>query len=134
VLPTPEVDVDGLPKLTLGIALNQEEMEDFIIGMKQPSWFFGIVVPMVICAWGIWRGLIMQDTYLPGATGHFGAAGHWVTGAAAIWAGLAEIGAAVTLHAGLFWFPMKQHRNKALIFGLAALAAAMFCALMAAIS
>ena len=134
LLPEPEVDADGLPKLTPGIALNQEEMEDSLIGLKQPSWFFGVAIPIALCVWAIWRGLIMQDTYLPGATGHFGAEGHWVTGTAAIWAGIAEICAAVTLHVGFFWFPMKQHRKTAIIFGVVSLAAFIFCGLMAALS
>ena len=98
---------------------------------KKPSWFFGMVLPVLLVAAAIWFGFIQQNTLVP----HLRRVprGSWAAqGPAAVWAGIADITLAVTLHAGCFWARIRRFRVYACVLvgvGVAAFLTSTFVAM-----
>ena len=106
------------------VKASQAEVEAYLdrkAGIPQsPSVFLGIVVPLACVAWGVWFGFIEQDILAGGTLKH---AGHFVTGQAALWGGVAMIAMAGCIHAAFFWYPRPAFRDKAIVVGVLALLA-----------
>lgn len=100
---------------------------------KPPSWFAGIVIPLLIIIGAIWYGFIQQDIYMPGGS-RPGSPGLWLTGRAAVWGGVSTICGAAVLHAALFWARIPRFRTAAFWGALAGFVGFLVAALMAALA
>jgi hypothetical protein len=115
----------------------QEEREAYVdakAGLdKSPSWFAGVVIPLLLIIHAIWCGFILQDIYMPGGS-RPGSPGLWLTGQAAVWGGLSTICGAAVLHAWLFWARIARFRTAAIWSALAGIVGFLVAALMAALA
>jgi len=137
-LPSPKFDEQGRPLLAPGRPMSRDEMDVYLspsLNMSAAmSFLFGVLLPMAIAAWAVWRGLVMRDIYMPGASRHAVTAGWWLKGDAAVWAGAGTLCLAAMSHALFFWAPKKKYRWAAVIAVAACLVGFFFLSFMASIS
>jgi len=135
ILPMPEQDDAGFPRLTYGRALSPDELDAYLYAPadlgRLASWCLGIILPIVLALWGSWRGFVLRDIYIPGASAHAVGRGWWATGTAAAWGGVSALCIAVMFHVAFFWARKKRHRAAAVIAFLILLAVFFFVTFMA---
>ena len=97
---------------------------------REPSWVFGVGLPLVVLIGAVYFGFVKQDMLVPFLSAGRLSRGSWaVQGTAAVWAGVSSIGLAATLHGLFFWAPRPRFRSYAYV--VAALGALLFLGAMA---
>ena len=100
---------------------------------KPPSWFAGIVIPLLIMIGAIWYGFIQQDIHFSWGS-RPGSPGEWLTGQAAVWGGVDAICVAAVLHASMFWARIPRFRTAAFWGALAGIVGFLVAGLMVALA
>jgi len=77
---------------------------------KRPSWFLGILIPLIIVGFAVWFGFIKQDIVIGGSV-RSGSPAFDARGPAAIWGGVSTIAIALGIHAGYFWGRIRRFRT-----------------------
>jgi DNA-directed RNA polymerase subunit RPC12/RpoP len=98
----PDAKSDGARKETLLDPLGAEG--------KRPSWFLGILIPLIIVGFAVWFGFVKQDIFIGGSP-RGGSPGFDARGPAAIWGGVSTIAIALGIHAGYFWARIRRFRT-----------------------
>lgn len=137
-LPAPKFDEQGRPLLAPGTPMSQDEMDLYLNPALKltgaASFLLGVLLPLGIAGWAVWRGFMLRDIYVPGASRHAVTAGWWAKGDAALWAGAGTLCLAALSHAAFFWAPKKRYRTAAVVAVVLCLGAFLFFTFMASAS
>jgi hypothetical protein len=117
VVPTSEsCDVHGrgeariLPDAKRDAARKETLLDPLAAESKRPSWFLGILIPLIIVGFAVWFGFIKQDIVIGGSV-RSGSPAFDARGPAAIWGGVSTIAIALGMHAAYFWARIRRFRT-----------------------